>query len=708
MADEVQLTFGSLRAQRMGSTARLCDKLDRVPVLFHLCGGLFILRFGIARCRKGLAMVFASTKKNNSFAARLVTALGLLILFLFFHPHAISSAQNSKRAILTPILKWTLGTLKFRNFDVVTTFTVSPSGKLIASAGGDDPTHDYSIYIWNVETGALIKRMHGHEQCVNSLVFLNDDIVVSCSNDRTLRKWKLSGPDNSERLHKADGRLLCMALTPDRNALVIGGDGCMVTWGIRENKVLRCEKLFESSITCIACSPSGKMIAYDGPDNAISLIDRSTGKSTQTLVGHGRWISSIDFSPDSSKIVSTGYDSTIRLWDLPTGTQLKSYSCKNAPPNTKPAIFSEDGSRIYAVFDDALFALDAKELKVTKKLSKGPIRVQCLKIIPKKKILIGAGEDRFHYFFNTESGELINPPSGHLDSVASVAFSLDDDTVWSGCDAGYVIGWDVKTGNQICKRSIHDSRVTGISMVGKDSFVSSSADKSIAFVKYRSKEMDVQRSRFSEAFFSITPAYRSTNVIVAAERKLFGFNYKSGEIQRKPVEFADRIGILALSPSKHHVAIAADSPIAIFICDVGTGKVLKKMTKHEDYIFGLAYSSDGNLLASASRDGSVIVWDADSGKPILEANPHLAEARSIGFFAGNCGLISAGWDRRIVFSDLRTKTIVCNLKDVPFPINAIAVSHDGSKLAVGDYRGLVTVWDMTSVAHEIQKSVLRP
>ena len=68
---------------------------------------------------------------------------------------------------------------------------------------------------------------------------------------------------------------------------------------------------------------------------------------------------------------------------------------------------------------------------------------------------------------------------------------------------------------------------------------------------------------------------------------------------------------LAFSPDGTTLATAAGNQedFAIRLWDVPTGKSLGTLDGHEDIIWGLAFSPDGKLMASASRDGTAKVWE---------------------------------------------------------------------------------------------------
>jgi WD40 repeat protein len=97
----------------------------------------------------------------------------------------------------------------------------------------------------------------------------------------------------------------------------------------------------------------------------------------------------------------------------------------------------------------------------------------------------------------------------------------------------------------------------------------------------------------------------------------------------------------------------------------------------------VAFSHDGRLLASASRDGSIILWDVATRTPIgLPLSGHDGWVLSVAFNPDDLYLASGGQDETVILWDVATQQIIGQ----PFTghenwVLSVAFSPDGSLLA---------------------------
>ncbi|ODV63472.1 rRNA-processing protein UTP21 [Ascoidea rubescens DSM 1968] len=116
-------------------------------------------------------------------------------------------------------------------------------------------------------------------------------------------------------------------------------DGYIGFYNFRNSKYLSKINL-ESPITKIVYNPISELLGLALDDLSIIIIDFETKRIIRQLFGHTNRITSLDFSPDGRWIVSSSLDSTLRVWDLPTGNCIDGFKISNIITNLK---FSPNG-----------------------------------------------------------------------------------------------------------------------------------------------------------------------------------------------------------------------------------------------------------------------------------------------------------------------------------------------------------------------------
>jgi WD40 repeat protein len=127
----------------------------------------------------------------------------------------------------------------------------------------------------------------------------------------------------------------------------------------------------------------------------------------------------------------------------------------------------------------------------------------------------------------------------------------------------------------------------------------------------------------------------------------------------------------------------------------------------------IAFSSDGQMLASASLDGTAKVWNvADPAHPVLDTTllGHTAAVEAITFKSGSHVLATAGLDGLVKLWDLASPTEPTVVATIPSAPSAeeVAFSPDGGTLLVvsSDNGVLPKLWDIADPGRPVLRATL--
>ncbi len=120
------------------------------------------------------------------------------------------------------------------------------------------------------------------------------------------------------------------------------------------------------------------------------------------------------------------------------------------------------------------------------------------------------------------------------------------------------------------------------------------------------------------------------------------------------------------------------------------------LTSHTNGVFHVAYSPDGKLLATASKDRTVKLWGAGSGKEVRALKGHAGDVYSSAFSPDGKVLASASADKTIRLWDVASAKELHVLRGHSGDIYGLAFSPDGRVLASASADSEVRLWDVAA------------
>ncbi|PFH48950.1 hypothetical protein AMATHDRAFT_41868 [Amanita thiersii Skay4041] len=160
---------------------------------------------------------------------------------------------------------------------------------------------------------------------------------------------------------------------------------------------------------------------------------------------------------------------------------------------------------------------------------------------------------------------------------------------------------------------------------------------------------------------------------------------------------------LCFHPKTILLATGADDNM-IRIWDFVRETILVKLDAHVGSVYSLAFSSDGNLLASCGEDQKVKIWEWNTqGTPCKVLVVHDAEPTdeqyftSVAFTPDSRHLAVSSMDSVVRIWDVATTTLITTIGGHTNSVYSISFAHDGSRLVSSSFDGSVKLWDTSAL-----------
>jgi WD40 repeat protein len=549
---------------------------------------------------------------------------------------------------------------------------LSPDGKTLATVSWGP-----QIVLRDTATGKPTASLQGHTAEVVCLAFSPDGkSLLSASRDRTLRMWDVAagktlwsataggemrwaafsrdgkrvaagGEDTRVYLWDAAGggkktfaghtaRVLCVAFTPDGNTLVSGSwDTYARLWDVNTGKQTRAIK-HQGGVEAVAVSPDGKSLAVlGGYDHTLYLWDLTSLKDKLLWKGRQMHGLRLAFSRDGTMLASTGWDNTVRLWEVASGRRIPA----DLPPGHEGWVYAvaalPDGQGLVSAGSDGQVLLwDAERRAITRSFRGHTNRVWCLAVAPDGRTVASGASDQTIRIWELSSGKVIRkiPVRGPVKGLAfspdgrRLASAIGEDrySTWMGPIPGASAQvWDPATGELKLTLAGHDGGVKAVAFAPSGKALATAGnDGSVRLWDTATGALLRRQNPGATPLEAV--AFSPDGEVFAAvgqDQKVRLWQTESGELLFN-IDAPKGWGLgLAFSPDGRTLVTSSEQDVQGFnagaavqghpvrLWEVATGLERARFEGHQGTAHAAAFLADGTALVSGGADGCVLLWD---------------------------------------------------------------------------------------------------
>jgi RNA polymerase sigma factor (sigma-70 family) len=568
----------------------------------------------------------------------------------------------------------------------------SPDGKTLAAAAAR-----HRILLWETATGRLLRELDGREETLfaGALAFAPDGrTLVSAGLAETIRFWDLATGEEERRLLPQQPRpkeksgppfhygfVHALAFSPDGRTLASAAQHAPVRiWDVTTGREVRSLPGDRFGALSLAFSPDGRTLLSGEAGGMVRCWETATGKELRHFQAHGDWVSGLAFAPDGRTLVTSG-DSTIRLWDCNSGREITP-DRGHLARIISSALWPDGRTLLTTGYDHSLRRWDlatGNELEHSAALSEGHKSMilspdgrlaTCLPVEPAGEDVVQvAGVEVWDLSSRKKRFYLRQP------GLSCPRFSPDGKVLFTSLwdfkeRTGRILVLDTMTGRELRALARSSNRYAGIDLSPDGTILAATAqeqEKRIHLLDTATGK-ELCRVRGDREFLEC--------LAISPENKLLAV--------------ADGPRPMLDSRVLHH---------EIHLWDIATGKEVRRFGRSSSGYWPVAFSPDGKTLTTADEQHRIHLWEVATGGQRLRLEGHTGQVGELLFAERGRTLVSTSSDTTALVWDLtglRGRVLAAGVRQSARDLQGLwdALADDHATTASQ------ALWDVSAVPRE--------
>ena len=540
----------------------------------------------------------------------------------------------------------------------ITTLKFSPDDTMLASASTDG-----TVRLWNAKNGKQKALLKGGGQGPNAVLFSPDSKRIATQNSNSVvRLWDTQTGKMIAVFQECN--FGAIAFSPDSATFVTCHGIEMTTvrlWDANTGKPKAELDAKLNSVVSIAYSPDGLRIVStedqtnttirwwdvnNQKGNSKEEEDSETLKSPQKTLTLTGSVSHLVFSPEGSQFAAWN-SNEIQLWDTDTGSQNAKFRYPGQRDHRygRPfVVFSKDGKTL-ACGDGTskIWLFDGETYQHHATLNGHTGSVVAAALSPDGETFASASKDKTLRLWDVKTGQTLANLKGHSDTVLSLAFSSDSKILASGSADKTIFLWDAFSGKPLKMLVGHTEKVENLLFSNDQTVLASASEKEIRVWNTATGE---QRFTLEGHPWSTRPLTFSPDGKILAtggEWEIQLWDTYTGKHKRTLAGHLDNNFILTFSPDGKSLVSCGKTTQ---LWDVVTGKNISTLSEKSG-AYPLLFSPDGKILYG-NFGGNIEIWDVQLRQRIKTLDGHSSNVTSMALSPQDGTFASASYDGTVV------------------------------------------------------------